>query len=105
MLASSPAGLSVPIDRHPPLIALVYLGVCGEGWLPVSLAPPVVDESTFFEWRRDHHVNSGQDVWIGHGTSCPKLVPFGITPDEGLQARGLWLNKKLLGSALLNDLA
>ena len=25
------------------------------------------DESEFFDWRREHHVSIGHDVWIGHG--------------------------------------
>ena len=26
------------------------------------------DEAEFFDWRREHHVDIGHDVWIGHGT-------------------------------------
>lgn len=25
------------------------------------------DDAEFFQWRRDHHVTLGHDVWIGHG--------------------------------------
>jgi phosphonate metabolism protein (transferase hexapeptide repeat family) len=25
------------------------------------------DDAEFFDWRRQHHVNFGHDVWIGHG--------------------------------------
>jgi len=25
------------------------------------------DDAEFFEWRREHHVTIGHDVWIGHG--------------------------------------
>ncbi|MGV6874131.1 chloramphenicol acetyltransferase [Pseudochelatococcus sp. B33] len=25
------------------------------------------DDDTFFDWRRDHHVTLGHDVWLGHG--------------------------------------
>jgi phosphonate metabolism protein (transferase hexapeptide repeat family) len=25
------------------------------------------DDAEFFQWRRDHHVTLGNDVWIGHG--------------------------------------
>jgi hypothetical protein len=25
------------------------------------------DEAGFFDWRRDHHVTPGHDVWVGHG--------------------------------------
>ena len=25
------------------------------------------DETEFFDWRREYHVNIGHDVWIGHG--------------------------------------
>lgn len=25
------------------------------------------DEASFFDWRRQHHVSIGNDVWIGHG--------------------------------------
>mgnify|MGYP001179526455 CR=1 FL=1 len=25
------------------------------------------DDAEFFQWRRDHHVTIGNDVWIGHG--------------------------------------
>src|SRR6476659_6655038 len=25
------------------------------------------DETEFFQWRREHHVDIGHDVWIGHG--------------------------------------
>ena len=27
------------------------------------------DESSFFDWRRAHHVSIGHDVWIGHGVT------------------------------------
>src|SRR5882724_2115474 len=29
--------------------------------------PGEADEVEFFDWRRQHHVNIGNDVWIGHG--------------------------------------
>lgn len=25
------------------------------------------DDAEFFQWRRDHHITLGNDVWIGHG--------------------------------------
>jgi phosphonate metabolism protein (transferase hexapeptide repeat family) len=25
------------------------------------------DDAGFFQWRRDHHITLGHDVWIGHG--------------------------------------
>ncbi|MFD2250493.1 hypothetical protein FHS82_001759 [Pseudochelatococcus lubricantis] len=25
------------------------------------------DDAAFFDWRRDHHVTLGHDVWLGHG--------------------------------------
>ena len=25
------------------------------------------DDAEFFQWRRDHHITLGHDVWIGHG--------------------------------------
>ncbi|MFG1397565.1 LbetaH domain-containing protein [Roseixanthobacter pseudopolyaromaticivorans] len=25
------------------------------------------DEADFFQWRRDHHLHMGHDVWVGHG--------------------------------------
>ena len=28
-----------------------------------------VDEASFFDWRREHHVTIGHDVWIGHGVT------------------------------------
>ena len=29
--------------------------------------PGETDDHDFFEWRRNHHVTFGHDVWIGHG--------------------------------------
>jgi phosphonate metabolism protein (transferase hexapeptide repeat family) len=29
--------------------------------------PGEADDAEFFEWRRDHHVTFGHDIWIGHG--------------------------------------
>jgi phosphonate metabolism protein (transferase hexapeptide repeat family) len=29
--------------------------------------PAESDDVDFFEWRREHHVTIGHDVWIGHG--------------------------------------
>ena len=29
--------------------------------------PGEADEASFFDWRRQHHVTFGHDVWIGHG--------------------------------------
>jgi phosphonate metabolism protein (transferase hexapeptide repeat family) len=29
--------------------------------------PGEPDEAEFFDWRRQHHVHIGHDVWIGHG--------------------------------------
>jgi len=29
--------------------------------------PGEPDEAEFFDWRREHHVDIGHDVWIGHG--------------------------------------
>jgi phosphonate metabolism protein (transferase hexapeptide repeat family) len=32
-----------------------------------SYFPGEKDDTEFFAWRRQHHVNIGHDVWIGHG--------------------------------------
>lgn len=37
------------------------------------------DDSDFFQWRRDHRVTLGNDVWIGHGA----VVLPGITIGSG----------------------
>ncbi|MDB5618516.1 chloramphenicol acetyltransferase [Tardiphaga sp.] len=29
--------------------------------------PGEADDAEFFDWRREHHVTIGHDVWIGHG--------------------------------------
>jgi phosphonate metabolism protein (transferase hexapeptide repeat family) len=29
--------------------------------------PGESDEAEFFDWRRQHHIHIGHDVWIGHG--------------------------------------
>jgi phosphonate metabolism protein (transferase hexapeptide repeat family) len=29
--------------------------------------PGESDDAEFFEWRRQHHIHIGHDVWIGHG--------------------------------------
>ncbi|MBC7580441.1 MAG: chloramphenicol acetyltransferase [Tardiphaga sp.] len=29
--------------------------------------PGEADDAEFFDWRREHHVSIGHDVWIGHG--------------------------------------
>jgi len=29
--------------------------------------PGEPDEAEFFDWRRQHHIHIGHDVWIGHG--------------------------------------
>jgi hypothetical protein len=29
--------------------------------------PGEADDTSFFDWRREHHVHIGHDVWIGHG--------------------------------------
>lgn len=35
------------------------------------------DEAEFFDWRRDHWVSIGHDVWIGHGVSVLAGVTIG----------------------------
>ncbi|TXR46755.1 DapH/DapD/GlmU-related protein [Phyllobacterium endophyticum] len=37
------------------------------------------DDLEFFQWRRDHKVNIGNDVWIGHGA----VIMPGITIGDG----------------------
>jgi phosphonate metabolism protein (transferase hexapeptide repeat family) len=37
------------------------------------------DDTEFFEWRRDHHVTIGNDVWIGHGA----VIMPGVTIGDG----------------------
>ncbi|MGC4105139.1 MAG: DapH/DapD/GlmU-related protein [Thermomicrobiales bacterium] len=37
------------------------------------------DDTEFFQWRRDHHVTIGNDVWIGHGA----IVMPGVTIGDG----------------------
>ncbi len=37
------------------------------------------DDSEFFQWRRDHHVTIGNDVWIGHAA----IVMPGVTVGDG----------------------
>jgi len=37
------------------------------------------DDPTFFQWRRDHHVTIGNDVWLGHGV----IVMPGVTIGDG----------------------
>lgn len=34
---------------------------------PAPATPARSDEAEFFEWRREHRVDIGHDVWIGHG--------------------------------------
>ncbi len=35
------------------------------------------DDESFFQWRRDHHVTIGHDVWIGHGAVVMPSVRIG----------------------------
>lgn len=35
------------------------------------------DDLEFFQWRRDHHVTVGNDVWIGHGAVIMPGVSIG----------------------------
>ncbi|PWK58093.1 DapH/DapD/GlmU-related protein [Roseicyclus mahoneyensis] len=35
------------------------------------------DEAEFFDWRRDHWVSVGHDVWIGHGVTVLAGVSIG----------------------------
>jgi len=37
------------------------------------------DDAALFQWRRDHHVTLGHDVWIGHGA----VVMPGVTIGHG----------------------
>ncbi|HEY4200430.1 MAG TPA: DapH/DapD/GlmU-related protein [Devosiaceae bacterium] len=37
------------------------------------------DDLEFFQWRRDHHVSIGNDVWIGHGA----VIMPGVTIGDG----------------------
>jgi phosphonate metabolism protein (transferase hexapeptide repeat family) len=37
------------------------------------------DDTEFFQWRRDHHVTIGNDVWIGHGA----VIMPGVTIGDG----------------------
>lgn len=37
------------------------------------------DDLEFFQWRRDHHVTIGNDVWIGHGA----VIMPGVTIGHG----------------------
>jgi phosphonate metabolism protein (transferase hexapeptide repeat family) len=37
------------------------------------------DDAEFFQWRRDHHVTIGHDVWIGHAA----IIMPGVTIDDG----------------------
>jgi phosphonate metabolism protein (transferase hexapeptide repeat family) len=37
------------------------------------------DDTDFFQWRRDHHVTIGNDVWIGHAA----IVMPGVTIGDG----------------------
>jgi phosphonate metabolism protein (transferase hexapeptide repeat family) len=37
------------------------------------------DDAALFQWRRDHHVTLGHDVWIGHGA----IVLPGVTIGNG----------------------
>jgi phosphonate metabolism protein (transferase hexapeptide repeat family) len=37
------------------------------------------DDTGFFQWRRDHHVTIGNDVWLGHGA----IVMPGVTIGNG----------------------
>ncbi|MGB3329061.1 MAG: DapH/DapD/GlmU-related protein [Thermomicrobiales bacterium] len=37
------------------------------------------DDTDFFQWRRDHHVTIGNDVWIGHAA----IIMPGITIGDG----------------------
>ena len=35
------------------------------------------DEAAFFDWRREHHVTLGDDVWLGHGVIVLPGVSIG----------------------------
>jgi len=35
------------------------------------------DDSSFFDWRRDHKVTLGDDVWVGHGATILPGVSIG----------------------------
>ena len=37
------------------------------------------DDTEFFQWRRDHKVTIGNDVWIGHGA----VIMPGVTIGDG----------------------
>ena len=37
------------------------------------------DDESFFQWRREHHVTIGNDVWIGHAA----IVMPGVTIGDG----------------------
>lgn len=37
------------------------------------------DDTEFFQWRRDHHVTIGNDVWIGHAA----IIMPGVTIGDG----------------------
>lgn len=41
--------------------------------------PDAAHEKAFFDWRRDHAVSIGNDVWIGHGAT---VLP-GVTVGDG----------------------
>ncbi len=44
------------------------------------------DDDAFFQWRRDHHVTIGPDVWIGHAAIIMPGVTIGAGAVIGSQA-------------------
>lgn len=46
----------------------------------------VDDDEEFFEWRREHRVELGNDVWIGHGVVVLPGVKIGIGAGIGAGA-------------------
>ncbi len=44
------------------------------------------DDDDFFQWRRDHHVTIGHDVWIGHGAVVMPGVNIGTRAVIGSSA-------------------
>jgi phosphonate metabolism protein (transferase hexapeptide repeat family) len=44
------------------------------------------DDADFFQWRRDHHVTIGHDVWIGHAAIVMPGVSIGDGAVIGSQA-------------------
>jgi phosphonate metabolism protein (transferase hexapeptide repeat family) len=44
------------------------------------------DDDDFFQWRRDHHVTIGHDVWIGHAAVVMPGITIGTGAVIGAQA-------------------